>query len=192
MFTLNPDVNYEIFKNLDYDQIIQYCTTSKTIKDMCNDDRLWEYLYKHHFPNIPHIDLKLSWKDSYRLTYLTIFNTVDNIVTNVNAVIPKYLNKQLLIKDITQIIVDFFSKQTSNYIDEDDYSDLRYIIGDLSLGVGAVEILDSYPLERRVVFPDTFRRTSADNYIDSQLYDLFNLFAYNVGDDSYISLNDKD
>lgn len=185
MSSFNPDVTYEIFKHLNYDQIVQYCQTSKDINAMCKDDRLWEYLYKHHFANIPHIDLGLTWRASYKLTYFTIFNTVNEIVTNVTVVIAKYLKKELLIGDLMQIVVDWISRQTSYNVDLDQYVELEEQIKELALGVAHSEVLASYPYEKKKVFEYTYQQTSADTYISNQLNEMLSKFGYHVDDPDY-------
>ena len=175
MFTV--DIIYEIIKYLDYQEIIQFSTITKKIYQ---NERLWEYLYKLKFNNIPHIDINLNWRDSYKLTYYTLYNTSNNLVTNVNIVISKYLKKDLLVNDVMKFIVEYMSKQTSYDIDYDDYYQFTLIIGDKSLGISNFEMLDYEYLEQRTIFNNTTMRTNASEYIPTEVRNLLEKFGYDI------------
>lgn len=111
---------FDIFKNLNYQNIINYCITNKSINDICNGNYIWRLLLNHKHPSsLKIIDSMKNPKYTLQNYFMSLdnydnrYNTpgyLDKIISNINISSP--LQTPLLFKYPDHLI----NKDNINYI----------------------------------------------------------------------------
>jgi hypothetical protein len=63
---------YEYFRHLDYRDIMNLCQTNQGMRQLCRDERLWQYLMKRDF-NLPYLGSYLNYRRLYQFYHETPF-----------------------------------------------------------------------------------------------------------------------
>lgn len=121
---LTNNIINNILENLDYVDLIAACQTDVNFSNVCNNDKLWKYIYMRDFPIRENYENpeNVTWKEMYINKINILKNGIFNLINKFSCVDRKYLDFNIIGNDILKYFLDYIrsAKASSHFMDIND------------------------------------------------------------------------
>ena len=130
MERLPRDIDLALINSLEWPENINLCKTNKQWVQICKDQQLWRNFIKRDFPKYYKYKNKgQNNRELYNKLWTLINSATNDLMENLLMANPRYINKELMEKDITKMLITAIEDNARSKDFKYRYwQDLQYII----------------------------------------------------------------